>query len=194
MKSLSIAVIAAALLAAPRPGLAARAADDARATRQPPAEMESVEKALGGRWNVAGDFEKSREMPDGGPITGWQDWRIGPGGFTFSQEEDLHTPLGEMFGVGLMWWDKTRQSYGGLRCINVDPHGCDAGAALSGISIKWNGKELTVDFLSKKDPSKLSWHEVFSDITPRGFTQVGYSGDAEGRLTKTLTIHAVRAP
>lgn len=191
MKRLSIATIATVLLAAQQPGLAAKAAPKPGAMTQPPAEMESVEKALGGKWNVTGNFEKSGEMPNGGPITGWQDWHIGPGGFTFSQEEDLHTPLGEIFGVGMMWWDKTKQSYGGLRCLNVDPRGCDV-AAIPRVSIKWNGKELTVDFLSAKDPSKLSWHEVFSDITPQGFTQVGYSGDAEGRLTKTLTIHAAR--
>jgi hypothetical protein len=168
-------------------------ADDTSSNTQGPhpgAAMQSLIKALSGRWAVTGSFEPGSETPKGGAIFGEQTWRAGPGGFTFMQEEDLHTPMGEMLGTGFMWWDQSR-GFAGLRCLNFDPKGCDV-AGSSRISFKWDGKELVIDFASSKDATKIAWHEVFSDITPGGFTQTGYSGHATGDLTKALTIHATR--
>jgi hypothetical protein len=153
-------------------------------------EMASVIKALSGRWTVTGQFEPSAELPRGGPISGVQTWRPGPGGFTFMQEEDLHAPMGEMFGTGFMWWDQSR-GFAGLRCLNLDPHGCDV-AGSTRIRITWDRKALTIDFLNSKDTTKISWHEVFSDITTSSFVQTGYTGDAAGTLHKTLSIRATR--
>jgi hypothetical protein len=157
---------------------------------QPGAEMLSLIKALSGRWAVTGAFEPSAQAPKGGPVSGEETWRAGPGAFTFMQEEDLHTPMGEMLGTGFMWWSQSK-GFSGLRCLNFDPDGCDV-AGSPRISFKWDGKELVVDFASSKDATKIVWHEVFSEISPRSFTQTGYAGEASGDLKKVLTIHAVR--
>lgn len=161
---------------------------------QPPAQMRNLENALSGRWTITGTFEVGPKTPDGGTVSGEEVWRSGPGGYTFMQEEQLATPFGEIFGTGFMWWDGAASVFRGLRCQNADPQGCDLSAAADRTFIRWDGKNLTIDFANKADPTQLAWHEVFSDITPNGFTQTGYSGAANGLLTKTLTIHAVRRP
>jgi len=51
-----------------------------------------------------------------------------------------------------------------------------------------------VDFKSDKDPTKLAWHEVFSDITPTSFVQTGDIGQPDGSLKRWVTIHATREP
>ena len=154
--------------------------------------MRSLAAALGGRWTVTGDFAPgASQMPNGGPVSGVEVWRSGPGGFTFMQEEDLKTPFGEAYGVGFMWWDSDK-GFRGLRCLNLNPQGCDVEASRSRISFKWDGKVLTIDFASSKEPSKVAFEEVFSDIANGAFTQTGYDGQADGSLRKSLVIHATR--
>ena len=80
-----------------------------------------------------------------------------------------------------------------MRCQSADPQGCSV-ESIGRYSFRWDGKSLVVDLASKTDPSQLAFHEVFSDLTANGYTQTGYSGAPNGLLTKTLTIHAVRAP
>lgn len=53
------------------------------ATPHPSPEIESVARALSGRWSVTMSFEASKEMPNGASGQGEEIWRSGPGGFTF---------------------------------------------------------------------------------------------------------------
>jgi hypothetical protein len=160
--------------------------------------MQSVEKALGGTWAVedtfapmTGDADKI-DTARGGTGHGVQVWRSGPGGFTFMEEEHNFTPAGEVFIVGYMWWDATKKAFGGMECNSQWPQGCDPKSSLSLVDVSWDGKKLVVDFKSDKDPKKIVWHEVFSEITPTSFLQTADVAQADGALKRWLTIHARR--
>jgi hypothetical protein len=179
---------------------AARAADAAAGgPPAPPAALASLAKAFSGRWLITEKFEPMKENPDaistpgGGVGHGEEVYRSGPGGFTFMEEERNVSPSGEAFIVGYMWWDETKKRLAGMECNSQWPQGCDVQGALTQVSLSWDGKQLVVDFKNPKDPGKLVWHEVFSDITPTSFLQVGYVGQPDGSLKKWVTIHATRA-
>lgn len=178
--------------------IALTACQAAQAGPAPPAALVSLAKAFSGRWSIAEQFEAMTGSPDaintpsGDTGHGEEDYRSGPGGFTFMEEEHNFTPDGEVFIVGYMWWDATKNQLAGMECDSQWPQGCDLQSALSRVELTWNGKTFTVDFMSAKDPSKLAWHEVFSDITPNSFLQVAYVGQPDGSLKKWATIHATR--
>ena len=100
-----------------------------RATPQPAAEIQSLAKALTGRWSITETFAPMNEnsdaikTPKGGAGHGWEVWRSGPGGFTFMEEEHNFTPAGEVFIVGYMWWDATKKAFGGMECNSQWPAG-----------------------------------------------------------------------
>lgn len=168
------------------------------AAPQPSEQMLSVEKALTGTWSIAETFAASDtnadsiNTPHGGTGHGIEVWRSGPGGFTFMEEERNHTPAGEVYIVGYMWWDATKKQFGGMECNSQWPEGCDPKSSLSLVSLSWNGKELVVDFKDEKDPGKLAWHEVFSHITSTSFVQTGDIGQPDGTLKRWVTIKATR--
>src|SRR5713101_1831263 len=58
-------------------------------------ELQSLIKALSGKWSISVKFEPNAAMPNGVDGTGEEMWRAGPGGFTFLEEEHLPTPEGE---------------------------------------------------------------------------------------------------
>jgi hypothetical protein len=108
--------------------------------------------------------------------------------------EEAHdfTPSGEVFIVGYMWWDATKQKLMGMECNSQWPHGCDPESALSRVSLSWDGKRLVVNFRSKDDPNKIAWHEVFSEIAPRSFVQTGDVGQPDGSFKRLITMRATR--
>src|SRR5664279_4564847 len=69
---------------------------------QPSPEIQSLTKALSGKWYVSVKFEPNTAMPNGVKGTGEETWRAGPGGFTFLDEEHLPTPEGEVFLLGII--------------------------------------------------------------------------------------------
>ena len=164
----------------------------------PAPQLTSLAKAFTGRWSISEQFEPMKDTPDSvstpsaGTGHGEEIYRSGPGGFTFMEEEHNVTPQGEVYIVGYMWWDGTKRRLAGMECNSLWPQGCDLQAALSLVSLSWDGKTFVVDFRNPKDPGKLAWHEVFSDITPTSFLQVGYVGQPDGSLKKWVTIHASR--
>jgi len=171
---------------------------------RPAPEMRSLIKALSGKWSISEKFESTHSAnPDvpqasdeatsnGGKGYGEELWRSGPGGFTFMEEEDNHSPLGEFFLVGFMWWDSTTKSFRGMDCTSGNPHGCDVQGSLKGVSLKWDGKQLVVDMNFIENGKKMVWEEVFFDITPTSFTQTADIGEAVGPLNRRMTIHAIR--
>ena len=134
----------------------------------------------------------SINTPGGGVGRGTEVWRAGPGGFTFMEEEHNFTPDGEVYIVGYMWWDATKKSFGGMECNSQWPRGCDVKSSLSLVALSWDGKQLIVDIKSDKDPTKLVWHEVFSNITANSFLQTADVGQPDGSLKRWATIHAKR--
>jgi hypothetical protein len=108
------------------------------------------------------------------------------------EEEQNFTPAGEVFIVGYMWWDATKKAFGGMECNSQWPEGCDVRSSLSRVSATWDGKTLVVDIKNAKDPTKLDWHEVFSNITHNSFDQTGDAGQPDGSLKRWVTIRATR--
>jgi hypothetical protein len=152
-------------------------------------KIQSLIKALSGKWSVSVKFE-----PNSVDGTGEETWRAGPGGFTFLEEEHLPTPKGEVFLLGIIWWDGKTKSLQGMECNNQLPYTCDLKGALKDITMKWDEKQFTIDELETSDDGKktMMWHEVWSDITPTSFTQTGDVGDPGGPFKRFLTIHGTR--
>jgi hypothetical protein len=158
---------------------------------RPAPEMQSLAKALEGKWAITEKYEPDEWTPNGGTGHGEEVWRHGPGGFTFMEEIHDYAPSGEQFGVGFSWWDRTK-GLRGLWCINANPQGCDLQSAVSGFGPKWDGRQLVIDMEFPRNGKQFAWHEVFSDITPTSFTQTADIGEKGGQLKRWLTIHATR--
>jgi hypothetical protein len=156
-------------------------------------EIQSLIKALSGKWSLSVRFEPNAEMPNGLDGTGEETWGRGPGGFTFLEQEHLPTPEGEAFLLGIIWWDGKTKSFHGMECNNQLPYTCDLKGALNDITMKWDGKEFAIDELeTSPDGKKRMWHEVWSDITPTSFTQTGDIGETGGPFKRFLTIRGTR--
>jgi hypothetical protein len=173
--------------------LSAPAQGSKGAAWQPSPEIQSLIKALSGKWSVSVKFEPNAAMPNGVNGTGEETWRAGPGGFTFLDEEHLPTPAGDVFLLGIIWWDGKTKSFHGMECNNQLPYTCDLNGALNDVTMKWDGKEFTIDELeTSPDGKKTIWHEVWSDITPTSFTQTGDMGVPGGPFSRVMTIHGTR--
>jgi hypothetical protein len=156
---------------------------------QPAPEMQSLEKALGGRWSISEKFEPDEWTPNGGLGYGEEVWRSGPGGFTLMEEYHSQTPGGETFGLALTWWDSAK-GFKGTWCVHTNPKGCDINPGAPGP--KWDGKQLIIDTEFPRGGKKFAWHEVFSNITPTSFTQTADIGETGGPLKRWVTIQATR--
>lgn len=158
---------------------------------RPAPEMQSLAKALEGRWSITEKFEPDEWTPNGGTGYGEEVWRRGPGGVHLhgrnSRPHSLRRRIWcRLFMVG------HNEGVTGLWCINTNPKGCDLQNALSGFGPKWDGKQLVVDMEFPRNGKKLGWHEVFSDITPTSFVQTADIGEKGGPLKRWLTIHATK--
>ena len=162
------------------------------ATPQPSPEMQSLARALSGRWRITEKFAASVEFSESGEGYGEEVWRSGPGGFTFMEElHDTSAVLGESFLTGFMWWDNTAKAFHGMLCTSQNPRGCDPKGS-DRIALNWDGKQLVVNIEFEESGKRILWHEVFGDITPTSFTQTADSGEAGTPLKRVLTIHAAR--
>jgi hypothetical protein len=159
---------------------------------QPPAEIQSLEKALVGRWSTTYDFVPGIMSPNvKGTGSGEELWRTSPGGFVLMEEEQIHTPFGEMFVFAIHWWDKRTNSLRGMLCNNSGPGACNVDT-YSNSTLKWDGKQFTIDMQFPEHGKKMLWHEVWSDITATSFTQTGDVGEVGGALKRAVTIHGTK--
>lgn len=156
---------------------------------QPSPEMQSLIKALSGRWSLAVQSTGSAM-----PAKGEETWHPGPGGLTFIEEETLDIPGHEILLLGVLWWDGNTKSFHGMECNNGLAYVCDLKGALTDITLQWDGKQLVLTEQETHNGKKSVWHETFAEITANSFTQTGDSTDAEGHSTRLLTIHATRIP
>jgi hypothetical protein len=162
-------------------------------TPQPSAEIQSLTKALSGEWSLSVKFEPSSSAPNSLVNTGKETWRPGPGGFTLLEEEQLRMPEGDLFLLGIIWWNTATKSFRGMECQNRLPYTCDVKGAQNDITMSWDGKQFIIDEMeTSKGGKKSIWHEVWSDITPNSFTQTGEYGDPGGPRKRLFTIHATR--
>lgn len=158
---------------------------------QPPAEMQSLAKALVGKWSTTYEFEPGGMSPNArGTGTGEEVWRTGPGGYVLLEEEHVRAPSGEVFLFALHWWDKSTNSLRGMLCNNSGPAACNVDSYFNS-SLKWDGKQLTIDMQFPEHGKKMLWHEVWS-ITSTSFTQTGEVGEIGGPLKRAVTIHGTK--
>ena len=172
--------------------LAMGARGESQAVPQPPAEILSLEKALVGQWSTTYEFEPGSMGPNvKGTGHGQEVWRTSPGAFVLMEEEDIHAPFGEMFVFAIHWWDKSTNSLRGMLCNNSGPAACNVDT-YSNSTLKWDGKQLTIDMQFPQKDKKMLWHEVWSDITPTSFTQTGDIGEVGGPMKRAVTIHGTK--
>jgi hypothetical protein len=156
----------------------------------PAEEIRSLGEALSGQWSLSVKWEPDSATPNGLTNTGEETWRKGPGGYTLVEEEHLRFPKKDAFLLGIVWWDGTTKSLHGMECQNELPFTCDLKGALNDITMSWDGKQFVINEI--EDKTSL-WHEVYSDITPTSFTQIGEYGPRGGGLKRLFTIHATRS-
>ena len=160
---------------------------------QPSAELQSLTKALTGEWSLNVQFEPDTTTPNGLVSTGQETWRPGPGGFTLLEEEHLRMPEGDLFLLGVIWWNTATKSLRGMECQNRLPYTCDVKGAQNDITMNWDGKQFVIDEMeTSKSGKKSVWHEVWSDITPTSFMQTGEYGEPGGPRKRLFTIHATK--
>src|SRR5690348_17390835 len=160
---------------------------------QPSAELQSLSKALSGSWSLNLKFEADPETPNGFASSGEEVWRSGPGGYTLLEEEHLRMPKGDLFLLGIVWWNTATKTLHGMECQNLLPYTCDVKGAQNDITMNWDGKQFVIDEMeTSKSGKKSIWHEVWSEITPNSFTQTGEYGDPGGPRKRLFTIHATR--
>lgn len=158
----------------------------------PAPEMQSLAKALGGKWSTTYEFSAGSVSSTGGTGRGEENWRTGPGGYVLIEEEHVHAPSEEMFLIAFHWWDKTTNRLRGMLCNNSGSAACDF-SSYSNSSLNWNGKELTIDMEFPHGGKKMLWHEVWSRITATSFTQTGDIGNVDGALKRAVTIQGSKA-
>jgi hypothetical protein len=159
--------------------------------REPTAELQSLTKALKGNWSTTYEFAAGGMWPKGGSGTGEENWRTGPGGYVLMEEEHVRAPSGEMFLIAFHWWDKTTNSLRGMLCNNSGPAACDFDTYKNS-SLKWDANHLTIDLNFPQNGKNMTWHEVWSGLTPTSFTQTGDMGEVSGPLKRAVTIHGTK--
>jgi hypothetical protein len=159
---------------------------------EPGPEMQSLAKALKGNWSTTYEFAPGGTSPKGGTGVGEENWRTGPGGYVLIEEEHVRAPSDEMFLIAFHWWDKTTNSLRGMLCNNSGPAACDFNT-YSNSSLKWDGKELTINLDFPQNGKNMTWHEVWSGITATSFTQTGDMGEVGGPLKRAVKIHGTRS-
>lgn len=83
----------------------------AQHSAQPSAELQKLIKALSGNWTLDEKLEPSPGMPNGLTRSSEETWRSGPGGFTLIEDEGLPTSAGDVFLLGVIWWDNRTPSF-----------------------------------------------------------------------------------
>ena len=157
----------------------------------PAPELQALTDALAGRWTTREKYEPTGPTPNGGVGQGDLVWRSGPGGFTLLEEYHSKTPMGELFGFGLIWWDQVR----GLQhmwCINVNPGGCEMFPPPPRPGPKWNGKQLVLDTEVELAGTKYVWHEAIAVTSAGSFTQTVDIGETGGAMRRWLTSDATK--
>jgi hypothetical protein len=64
----------------------------------------------------------------------------------------------------------------------------------SNSKLTWDEKELVIDISFPQGGKEMLWHEVWSDITSKSFTQTGDMAEVGGPLKRAVTIKGTRVP
>lgn len=159
---------------------------------EPAEAIKTLSAALTGRWTTREKYERFEpwgvaELASEGEIV----WRPGPGGLTLLEEYRTTTPIGELIGFGIIWWDQKRQLQH-LFCANVEPAGCALFPPPPLPSPTWNGKELVLVNEMAIAGKTYAWREVTTITGPTTFTQTIDIGESRSRMTRWLTSQAAK--
>ena len=158
-----------------------------------PNPLHAVTQALTGKWQLDVRFEAAPSTGNkviAGP--GEESWSAGPGGITLIEQEHIPSPSGDTFLMGVIWWDSTKNRFGGVECNSYLPVTCDLKGGLTDITTSWDGKKFQIDELETHNGRRTVWHEYWTDITPESFTQIGDVTQPDGTTTRFMTIRGKR--
>ena len=127
------------------PARAARViAPSASTVQQPSPEMQSLTKAIAGRWSTEITYGPESPSSPKKVSHGEQVLRSGPGGYTLLEEERIGTSSGEQFLLALHWWDNEAKQFKGLLCNNSGTGACNVDTFYNS-SLVWDGQTLSID-------------------------------------------------
>src|SRR5262249_17703691 len=126
---------------------------------EPGQEMKKLAFLLG-TWKAIDTYEKSTFAPNGGSGSGTYKTVLGPGGFSLLTDYHYQGPQGESSGHEVITWDQKRKHYVGYAVTSTSP-GCIV------VSGNWEGANLILSGEFEVRGMKVSFKEVFSDITER---------------------------
>ncbi len=167
-------------------GSAGKAAAEPQA--KPLAGAQKMLQALEGKWSIVEELAPDASSPSGGKGEGQIVWRFGPGGYSVIEEYQSREGNRDISGVGVFWWDDALHGFKTIWCDSTNPGGCIS----FGNVLHWEGPNLVLTENYEVKGKKLTFKEVFGDITPQAFTQTLYGGEAGGPLKIDQVIHAKR--
>ena len=157
-----------------------------------PAEaIVTLTAALAGRWKTREKYERLELLATPAlESEGEYVWRPGPAGLTLLEEYRARTPIGELIGFGVVWWDQARQLQS-LWCANIDPSGCVM-FPRPPFRPTWDGKQFVLDNEVDIAGRTYAWHEVITITSPTTFTVTIDIGESRDRMKRWLTSQATK--
>jgi len=157
------------------------------ASNQIPTPLARLIHALAGSWSIKISYPKERK--NAGEVgSGTEFWHVGPGGNSLIEEYHSTGQEGEIFGLGIAWWDANTDRFRVVWCDSTDSAGCSEmkhGAT-------WEGDTVVMLHEREERGKKMLLKEVFSEITENSFTQTLYLGESGADPEAIVTIHATR--
>lgn len=144
--------------------------------------------AFEGTWSIKEKFAPDVGSPNGAAGEGRIVWRAGPGGFSVIEEYQSRRSSMEVTGLGAFWWDEAAQGYRTIWCDSTNPGGCISFKNVA----RWEGPQFVLVEDYEVNGKKVTFKEVFGDITPGAFTQTLYGGEAGKELKVDQIIQATK--
>ena len=145
-------------------------------------------QAFRGAWSTKERLAPDAASPNGTMGAGRIVWSAGPGGFSVVQNYRSKEGGRTITGLGVFWWDEAAQGYRTIWCDSTNPGGCINFKNVA----RWDGSQLVLVEAYEANGKRLTFKEVFSGITPAGFTQTLYGGEEGGELKVDQTIQATK--
>ena len=144
-------------------------------------------RALAGSWSLQISYPKEQKSA-GAAGSGTEFWHLGPGGNSLIEEYHSTGKEGEIFGLGIAWWDTNSDRFQVVWCDSTDSAGC----SVMKYGARWEGDAVVMRHEREEGEKKLLLKEVFSDITDNSFTQTLYQSEPGTEPEAIVTIHATR--
>ena len=152
-------------------------------------EMQRLSTFLG-TWAITYKLDPTAEMPSGDKGEGQEVYRPGPGGHSLIEEFHGKESTGNVSGLGTLWWEEGSHGYRTVWCDSLSHRGC----TIMKEPARWKDGEFILGDQWEAMGKKFSFKEVFSEISPKSFTQTLYQGESGGELKRVMLIKAIKAP